>query len=51
MFDEGLNQETLAEQLGTKAPYISMFITGRGQLPRADWQKIYEYFLNLRVAA
>lgn len=51
MFNEGLSQKMLAEKLGTKGPYVSMFVTGRGDLPRADWQKIYEYFLELRVAA
>jgi len=41
----------LAEKLGTKDPYVSAFITGRGHLPFKCWQKIYNYFLELRIAA
>jgi len=51
LFDQGLNQTTAAEIIGTKAPYVSMFITGRGNLPRKDWDKIYNYFMELRIAA
>jgi len=49
LFDVGLSQAMLAEQLGTKTPYVSIFITGRGIIPREDWQTLYEYFLELRV--
>ena len=51
LFDQGLNQAMLAEQLETKGPYVSAFITRRGNIPRKDWQKIYNYFLDLRMAA
>jgi uncharacterized protein YidB (DUF937 family) len=48
LFKAGLNQGMLAEKLGTKAPYVSNFLTGEGHLPRCDWQLIHEYFLELR---
>lgn len=48
LFKEELNQEMLAEKLGVKSPYVSKYITGRGCVPRVDWQKIHEYFLELR---
>jgi len=48
LFKQGLNNEMLAEKLGTKSPYVSMFITSRGDIPRKDWQILYEYFLELR---
>lgn len=49
LFDEGLSQKMLADKLGTKGPYISMYITSRGSLPREDWQKIHDYFHELRA--
>jgi len=48
LFKARLNNEMLAEKLGTKSPYVSMYFTGRGHMPRVDWQKLYEYFLELR---
>jgi len=50
LIDQGLNMQMLAEQLGTKGPYVSVFITGRGYIPRKDWDKIYNYFMELRIA-
>ena len=49
LFDQGLSGEMLAEQLSIKRPYVSMYFTGHGRLPREAWQKLYEYFLELRV--
>lgn len=51
LFKAGLSQHLLAEQLGIKEPYVSMFINGHGYIPRKDWQKIHEYFLELRVTS
>ena len=51
ILDQGMNQHMLAEKLGTKAPYVSMFMTGNGSIPRKDWQKLYDYFLELRAKA
>ena len=51
ILDQGMNQEMLAEKLGTRAPYVSMFITGHGSIPRKDWQKLYDYFSELRAKA
>ena len=51
IFNQGLNMRMLAEQLGTKGPYVSAFITGRGNIPRKDWQILQNYFAALRAAA
>ena len=49
LFKAGLNGEMLAEMVGVKTPYVSMYFTGGSNLPRYAWQKLYEYFLELRV--
>lgn len=49
LFKARMNQQMLAEKLDIKGPYVSKFLTGHGRVPRKDWQKLYEYFLELRV--
>ena len=48
LFDEGLNQRMLASKLSLPSPYVSMYISGIGSMPRKPWQIIHEYFLELR---
>lgn len=48
LFNAGMNQQMLADKLGVKPVYVSVFITGRGNIPRYAWDILYDYFLDLR---
>ena len=50
LFQHNLSQRMVAEQLQIKEPYVSNYIRGKGRVPRADWQKIHEFFLELRMS-
>lgn len=48
LLDNGLTRVAVADKVGVKGPYVSRFING-GYLPRYAWQKLYEFFLELRI--
>ena len=47
LFDAGLNNEMLAQQLGIKSPYVAMYFTGNGNLPVNARNVLRDYFLEL----
>ena len=49
LFEAGLSQSMLAEKLDVHPVYVSVFITGRGNIPRYAWNILYDYFLELRM--
>lgn len=49
LFVNGLNQAMAAEQIGVRSEYVSMYITGNGYLSRDTWQKIRDFFVELRI--
>ena len=49
LFINGLNQVMAADLIGVRNPYVSNYISGRGYVPRDDWQKIHNWFHELRA--